>query len=124
VLGVENYDGVRLIKERKWGISFGQPSRTFWHPTSAIGSATWMPHEHSRQKVQDRGLCGLGGAVASNDEASRVESAYTIHPNSLALSLASFQAPVKNSAEVMGMRGSSLSVMSFANSPGEFFRLK
>jgi hypothetical protein len=49
---------------------------------------------------------------------------HTIQPRSLALSLASFQAPVKNSAEVMGMCGSSLSVMSFANSPGEFFRLK
>jgi hypothetical protein len=74
-----------------------------------------------------------GRAVIGGDTGSRrsvalpvraLVSCYTIHPSSLALSLASFQALVINSAPFMGMRGSSLLSMSFADSPREFFRLK
>ena len=48
---------------------------------------------------------------------------HTIQPSSLALSLASFQAEARNSDTRIGMRGSSLSEMRFASSPGEFLGL-
>jgi hypothetical protein len=42
------------------------------------------------------------------------EADYTIHPSSLALSLATFQALARNSAEVMAMRRSFVCTMSLA----------
>jgi hypothetical protein len=48
----------------------------------------------------------------------------TIQPNSRALSLASLQALARNSAPVIGRRGSSLAEMSFASSWGDLSGLK
>src|SRR5215471_2848115 len=48
----------------------------------------------------------------------------TIQPNSLAFWFATFQALARNSAEVIGTRGSSSRTISFAKSPGDPLRLK
>jgi DEAD/DEAH box helicase len=97
-------------------------------------SVCWYVRHHGLRRLgrrQKQGRCRYRLTSVRHESRSceyhhrgRSRRSQTIQPSSLALSLATFQAFARNSAEVIGMRGSSSWRISFAKSPGEPLRLK